>query len=167
VWHVTYRSLVAHRLRLALTAVAVVLGIAFVSGTFVLTDTLKAAFDEVFAEVTADVDVVVRGRQAFSGRLSHDQRPAIPEEILGSLSAVEGVAAVEGRLEGVAQLVDAAGAPIGAFGAPAIGASAPLHEQLAEVDLRAGRYPQRPGEVALDAQTAARNGFALGTPSRS
>jgi putative ABC transport system permease protein len=161
-WHITWRSLLAHRLRLALTAVAVVLGIAFVSGTFVLTDTLRASFDELFAEVTSGVDLTVRGRQAFSGSLSQDQRPPVPESIVAALSSVDGIAAVEGEVQGVAQLLDAHGQPIGGLGPPTIGASAPVHSELASADLRAGRYPARSGEVAIDAGTAAKHGFAVG-----
>jgi len=58
-WRATIRGLLARRVRLALTAAAVVLGVAFVSATYVLTDTVKAAFDEVFSQTLSRVDLSV------------------------------------------------------------------------------------------------------------
>jgi putative ABC transport system permease protein len=54
------KGLLAHKLRLALTAIAVVLGVAFVAGTFVLTDTINKTFDTLFTEISAGTDITVR-----------------------------------------------------------------------------------------------------------
>ena len=67
-----FKSLLAKKLRLVLTAVSVVLGIGFVSGTYVLTDTMNAAFEELFAQTSGASDVVVRS--ALGLRL-HGRRP--------------------------------------------------------------------------------------------
>ena len=59
-WRATWKSLLARKVRLALTVLAIVLGVGFVAGTYVLTDTLNAAFSQVFSIATGSVDVVVR-----------------------------------------------------------------------------------------------------------
>jgi putative ABC transport system permease protein len=60
------KSLLAHKLRLALTAISVVLGVSFITGTFVLTDTLSRTFDTLFGDVYRNTDVVVRAKAAFT-----------------------------------------------------------------------------------------------------
>ena len=62
----TLKGLAAHKLRLALTALAIVLGVSFVAGTYVLTDTISKTFDELFQNVTQNVDVVVRSRDTIA-----------------------------------------------------------------------------------------------------
>ena len=64
---VTVKSLLAHKFRLAATALAVMLGVAFMAGTLVLTDTISRTFDELFGDVFQDTDAVVRREAAFSG----------------------------------------------------------------------------------------------------
>jgi putative ABC transport system permease protein len=65
-WKVTIKGLVAHKLRLALTALAIVLGVTFVSGTYVLTDTLHSTFTSLFGHVYQNVSFEIRGKAAFS-----------------------------------------------------------------------------------------------------
>ena len=65
-WGVTLRGLMAHKLRLALTAIAIVLGVTFVTGTFILTDTLHSTFTNLFDNVYQHVDFEVRGKAVFS-----------------------------------------------------------------------------------------------------
>ncbi|MFD0852372.1 hypothetical protein ACFQ07_09065, partial [Actinomadura adrarensis] len=74
-WRFTFRSLLAHKLRLALTGLAVVLGVGFVSGTYVLTDTINRTFDELFTQVTQGVDVAVRGRESFASQTGEGRQP--------------------------------------------------------------------------------------------
>ena len=62
----TVKSLLARKLRLALTALSIVLGVGFIAGTFVLTDTMNKAFDELFSTATGSTDVIVRARTSFS-----------------------------------------------------------------------------------------------------
>ena len=71
-WRATFKSLLAKKLRLVLTALSVVLGVGFVAGTYVLTDTMNAAFEELFAQTSGASDVVVRS--ALGLRL-HGRRP--------------------------------------------------------------------------------------------
>ncbi len=166
-WRATLSSLMTHKLRLALTTLAIVLGVAFVSGTLIYTDTVRSTFDTVFGETTAAVDLNVRGvsqlADAQGGTQFEVQTPAVPGEVADRIAGVAGVAAIERNVEGFAQLVDAEGNPIGGGqGPPTLGFNAPAVEALAPSELRDGRYPTAAGEVAIDAATARSNGFAVG-----
>ncbi|CAN5211234.1 ABC transporter permease [soil metagenome] len=167
-WRATIKGLIAHKLRLALTSLAVVLGVAFVAGTFILTDTLNHTFDSLFTQANAGTDVVVRAKAAFtdtgdgpSGGGSIRER--IPEAMLASIREVDGVAAADGVIPGFAQLVDEQGEAIqGLPGAPVLGVGWSDNEALNPLDVRRGRAPVADGEVAIDAATARENGLSVG-----
>ncbi len=159
-WKATIRGFVAHKFRLALTVLAVVLGVGFVAGTYVLTDTMDRTFDDLFAEVTGRIDVVVRSEAEFVGQT--DERDPVPEELLDTVLAVDGVAVAEGGVDGYAQLVDKKGEAIGRTGPPTIGVSVSDVEEFHVLTVRAGRHPERDGEVAVDAVTARENDIAVG-----
>ena len=98
----------AHKLRLALTALAIVLGVTFISGTLVLTDTLHNTFTTLFGNIYKNVDFEVRGKAAFSNNPSNGGgavRKPIPESILPTVRQVPGVAYAEGTLSGFAQFI--------------------------------------------------------------
>ncbi|HEX6206994.1 MAG TPA: ABC transporter permease, partial [Actinomycetota bacterium] len=156
----TLKGLLAHKFRLALTAIAVVLGVAFVAGTLVLTDTIAKAFDEVFASAQEGVDVEVRAEA--SDLAAGGDRERIPEELLSVIQRVEGVDRVEGGVTGYAQIVDASGEATGTTGAPTFGISWPTYEGFSALSIREGRAPLTGGEVAIDAATAERHGFVIG-----
>jgi len=73
-WLVTWRGLLAKKLRFLATALAVVLGIGFMSGTLILTDTIRQTFNDLFASVTKGTDVVVRGQKLFDAQFGGRQR---------------------------------------------------------------------------------------------
>ena len=129
-WRTTFKSLFARKLRLALTALSIVLGVGFVAGTFVLTDTMNAAFDQLFGEIARGSDVVVRSVSAFTpeqagpGGGQTDERKPVPDSLLKTVEAVSGVASANGDVSGFAQMVDpATGKAIGSVGPPTIGAN--------------------------------------------
>ena len=94
---VMIKGLVAHKLRLGLTALAVVLGVAFVAGTFVLTDTLASTFDNLFAEATSKLDVQIRSTRELSARdPGAPTRGPVEASLLETVRKVEGVAEAEG-----------------------------------------------------------------------
>jgi putative ABC transport system permease protein len=164
-WRATYRSLLAHKLRLALTAVAVVLGVAFVAGTFMLTDTLERSFTSVMTTVAGGVDARVRPEgqgAAFADGGIGGSGGGIEPELLDEVRAVEGVAAADPEVGGIAQLLDASGQPIGGMGPPTLGFNAPSEPGISSTDLREGRFPEREGEIAIDAFTARTQGLAVG-----
>jgi putative ABC transport system permease protein len=167
VWRATLKSLLARKLRLALTTLAVVLGVGFVVGTLVLTDTLSRAFDEAFAGTVEGADVVVRGEAAFEpglggapGSEAFEEQPPVPEDLLQQVAGVEGVANAAGEVTGYAQLVDPnTGDPIETMGAPTIGAS--WNPVSGGLEVRTGR-PPGPGEIAVDEGTAERYDLRIG-----
>ncbi|MFP5318382.1 MAG: ABC transporter permease [Acidimicrobiia bacterium] len=159
----TLKGLLAHKLRLALTALSVVLGVAFVAGTFVLTDTINHTFDNVFAEVTAGVDVSVRARSGFGDDAPVEaQRDTVPASLVDLVGRVPGVARVEGSVGGYAQPVDREGKAVSTGGAPNLGFNWGQVEELNPLEVRTGRAPAAAGEVMFDAVTAREHDFELG-----
>ena len=156
----TLRSLLARKLRLALSGLAVVLGVSFVSGTFVLTDTLSRVFDELFAGVNAGTSVTVRGVSAL-GDEDAAAPPPVDEAVLDRVLAVDGVASATGRVSGYAELV-VDGAPVTSGGAPSLGVDIQPDSPLETLTLRDGAAPQGPDEVAVDKATADRVGLEVG-----
>jgi putative ABC transport system permease protein len=162
----TVRALLAHRLRLALTAVAIVLGVGFMAGTFILTDTMKASFDDVFAQTTAGIDVQVRNAQEVVDTESETgQRDPVPASLLGTIQRVDGVEAAEGSVFGVAVVIDPAGKPIMPQGPPTLGGSVGTLPGTG-FSATIGRNPGGPAEAVIDQPTFERHQFALGQPVR-
>jgi putative ABC transport system permease protein len=159
----TLKGLLAHKLRLAATALAIVLGVSFVAGTYVLTDTINATFTNLFDEVTQGIDVAVRSEESFATQ-GNEIRDPIPEEILNEVKAVDGVKVAEGSVtNGFAQFVDKDGKPVTTGGAPTLGVSiATAPELQAGTTIRSGRLPSGPNEMVVDAQSAEKHGFAPG-----
>src|ERR671921_866469 len=95
----TLKSLLSRKLRLVLSGLAVVLGVMFVSGAFVLTDTLSRSFDNLFATVYADTDVQVHAKPAVqTGDFDEDERAGagVPADQVDKVRAVPGVASAHG-----------------------------------------------------------------------
>lgn len=160
-WTATIRGLMARKVRLALTALAVVLGVAFVSGTYVLTDTLHRAFAEVSRQTEVGTDLVVRSRAPYGSEDA--QRARVPASLVERVRPVPGVLAAEGFLQGYAQFVSKDGRhAIQTSGAPTFGISWGTTDQVGPLRIERGRPPRRDGEVAMDAGTAHRNGFHVG-----
>lgn len=165
-WKATVKGIFARKVRLALTAVAVLLGVGFVSGTYVLTDTLNQSFQGVFGQTLAGVNLVVQRTAPFGGGGSAD-RERFPDSLVSTVKAVPGVADADGFVQGYAQFVDRSGHAIQSTGAPTLGIAwaqpgshGPL--RLIRDGTRPSRAPQRPGEVAMDLGTARRYGFHVG-----
>jgi putative ABC transport system permease protein len=159
-WRATVKGVIARKVRLALTALAVVLGVTFVSGTYVLTDTLKQSFGTLFSQYAAGVDLVVRSQAPFGNGSGTRQR--IPEGIVDAVRAVPGVDAADGFLQGYAQFIGKDGGAIQTAGAPTFGISWSGGNQVGPARIAAGFRPTRDGQVAMDVGTAERNGFRVG-----
>jgi putative ABC transport system permease protein len=163
-WKVTIKGLLAHKLRLALTGLAIVLGVTFISGTFVLTDTLHNTFSTLFGHVYQNVDFEIRGKAAFtdtSGGIN-TSRNAIPQSIVGSVRRIPGVAYAEGTVAGTAQFVAPDGKAIVNGGAPTLGLSYDPNSQLSALHLAEGTAPTTPRDVVMDEGTATTYHFAVG-----
>ena len=94
-FRLTLHSLWSHKRRLISTCVAVLLGVAFMAGTLVLTSTLNSVFDDLFAGMGEGVDAQVRGPVLFESEFQGTQRDLIHENTVDSIRAVPGVAGVE------------------------------------------------------------------------
>ena len=161
-----WKSILAHKMRLLSTTLSIVLGVAFIAGTYVLTDTMRAAFDDLFSSTTDGIDVAVRGEAEFTSALAETDRPPVPPEALDALAAVDGVRAVSGEVGGFAVIIDDEGNPVGGQGPPTIGINAPADEELTNATLRDGAFPTAADEVAIDAATAEAQELAVGDTVR-
>jgi putative ABC transport system permease protein len=163
-WRVTIKGLFAKKLRLVLTSIAVVLGVAFMSGTFVLTDTLGSVFDDLFGQQATDIDAVVQTKQTLSDDQQGPQAPRnpVPESLVATIESADGVAAVEGSVFGIAQVVGRDGEIVGNGNAPTFGFSWPSKPFASLYHLQSGTPPSAPDEIALDAKTASEGGYKVG-----
>jgi putative ABC transport system permease protein len=160
-WNVTIKGLLAHKLRLALTALAIVLGVTFISGTFVLTDTLHNTFSDLFGTVYSKVDFQVRG-VAQLGSGANATRNELPESLLATVRGVPGVAAAQGEVSGYAQFVAPDGKAIANGSAPNLAVTFDPDQQLSSLHLIAGGPPVASDDVVMDAATAQKYGFTVG-----
>jgi len=166
VWRATIKGLLAHKVRLGLTALAIVLGVGFVAGSYILTDTMNQAFDNLFSGIEKGVAVEVSGIPQFkaNGPGGEDAGTAerVPDSLIATVEQVPGVRVVEGSLSGYAQLVGKDGKAITTGGAPTIGTSVLRDPQLSAVTTRQGRIPTSPGEIGVDAATARKHDLHIG-----
>src|SRR6185436_2160801 len=158
----TIRSLLAHKLRLALTGLAIVLGVGFVAGTLILSDTLNATFDTLFKGIESGVDVRVRAKKSFSEQPDNDERQPVPASLLTEVRRIEGVKAAAGEVEGRAILIDHKGKAITPQGPPTLGETFTNVPGLSPFSVKEGRRPVGGNEVAIDAATAKKHGFRIG-----
>jgi len=169
-WRITFEGVVAHRLRYALTALAVLLGVAFIAGTFVLTDTMNSAFNGLYTQIYQGTAAVVRATQPFAPPTNFsNQRRLIDASLATTIEKVPGVRAVALDIEGYAQLVGKDGKPIGTVGngAPKLGAAWTDVTALNPLRLLPGGQPPRgPGQVVIDKHSADVGGFTVGDKVR-
>ena len=152
------KGVLAHKVRLAMTALAIVLGVAFVSGTYVFTDSIGSSFDDLMTEVNQRVDLYVRGTSEFGFRGER-----FDDEIVARVAALPDVAVAAPSIEGIAQLVDKDGKPIGGGGAPTFGFSyVPEAAGLTALEIREGDWPGSPTEVVVDSFAADANDLRVG-----
>ncbi|HXW79156.1 MAG TPA: FtsX-like permease family protein [Acidimicrobiales bacterium] len=159
---VTLKGLLAHKLRLALTSLAIVLGVTFISGTYVLTDTLHGLFSTLVSSVYQNIDFEVRGVAQFPGTAANAVRNPFPQSVLGTVSRVPGVEVADGQVGGYAQFLSPAGVPIANGGAPTIGLSFDPYPQLSVLRVVEGGPPRGPADVVIDSATAGKYGFHVG-----
>ena len=159
--NVTIKGLLAHKLRLALTALAIVLGVTFISGTFVLTDTLHNTFNNLFGTVYSKIDFEVRG-VAQLGTGANATRNELPESLLATVRGVPGVAAAQGEVSGYAQFIAPDGKAIANGSSPNLSVTYDPDPQLSSLHLIAGTPPTTSDDVVMDAATAQKYGFTVG-----
>jgi putative ABC transport system permease protein len=162
---VTLRGLFGHKLRLALTALAIVLGVTFISGTFVLTDTLNSTFSSLFSSVYHKIDFQVRGVPQLGSGANATRNP-LPESLVATVRAVPGVAGAFGEVQGYAQFIAPDGKAISNSGAPTLGVAFDPDQQISSLHLITGNPPTTSDDVVMDAATAHSHGFSVGQQVR-
>jgi putative ABC transport system permease protein len=160
---VALRGLLARRARLAMTALAVALGVTLVAGTYVFTDTINRSFDKIFETATKGTDAVISPHQTIRSFDDSSQLPAFDAALLERVKAADGVAAAEGGIfDQHGTILDKDGERVSTGGPPNFITSHAQIERFESFQLDGGRFPATAGEVALDAQTAKKKDFALG-----
>jgi putative ABC transport system permease protein len=164
---VAVKGLLFRRGRTALIAIAIVIGVALVSGTYVLTDTVTRAFNSVFSTSYAKTSAVISGKSIVSESVAGNV--TIPESLVRRVRALPGVQAATGAIFSVgsatdrARLLDRQGRTIGAGGAPSFGFGfEPAAARFNPLNLTAGHWASGDGEVVIDKGVADRYGFELG-----
>ena len=159
------RGLLARKFRLFATALAVTLGVAFMAGTLVLTDTIGKTFNDLSSGVYKGTDAEVRAKAAFTGGMYIGaQRPFVDASLVRTLARVPGVARDEGSIYGYTRLIGKNGQTLGnpAQGAPTLGGNWNQVAALNPYHLLAGHAPQAPGQVVIDAKSARDGHLGIG-----
>ncbi|MEU4269205.1 ABC transporter permease [Streptomyces sp. NPDC026092] len=156
-------ALRAHKRRFVGTLTAILLGVAFLTGTLVMGDTLRTSFDSLFGSATSGTDAVVRSTSVVTvegeGRGTRD---SVPASLADQVAQVPGVAAAVPRIEGVGQLIGADGEPIGGQGPPTLAGNWIDDAALNPYALAEGRAPERSGEVVVNRGAAKTGDLAVG-----
>jgi putative ABC transport system permease protein len=167
----TLRGLLARKLRLALTALAIVLGVTFVTGTLVLGDTLNRTVNTLIGSVYQHVSFEIRGKAAFKDNspaavTSTADRKPVPESIMAEVRHLPGVAYAFGSTGGYAQFVAHDGSSIDDGAGKDLGFGFDPNQQLSPFRLVAGYAPLTRHDVVIDKATATKYGFAIGSRVR-
>ena len=163
---VALRGLAGRKLRAFLTALAIVLGVAMVSGTFVLTDMIDRAFNDIFTQSYANTDAYISGKSpGFTFEGDQVTPPSVSASILPAVRRLPDVQAAAGTVadDAVTKIIDRKGKPITTGGAPTFGFGIDYSEpRFNPLKLTAGRWPTAPNEVAIDSGTAGDQNYEVG-----
>lgn len=156
------KSLLGRKVRLLMSTFAIVLGVAFVAGSLIFSDTLGRSFTAIFASSVGDVVVRPQGVEASGMPTTR----TVPGRIATRLGTVDGAARVDGNVEAVGvYVISKDNKAVGGFGPPAFGGNwtgAPAGHGLEGLSIIAGRAPSGPDEVVLDESTAERADYFVG-----
>jgi putative ABC transport system permease protein len=160
---VALKGLLGRKLRTTLTAFAIVLGVAMISGAFVLTDTLGKSLNHIYKQSYAASDAVISSEEAVNTGDTTPEAPAFSAGVLRKVERLPGVHLAQGSIQDRAQLVDRNGKAIGtADNATAVGVDPAADQSLNPLRLVAGRWPHGDREIAIDKTTARKHHFRLG-----
>jgi putative ABC transport system permease protein len=166
---VSLRGLFGRKLRTILTSLAIVLGVAMVSGGYVLTDSISKAFDTIFAASYDQTDAVISGKSLTD--YSNGGRATVSRELLERVRSTPGVAAAAGSIFDLnsnadqAKIIDKNGKVVEGGGNPTFGMGVdPKQPRFNPLKLTSGHWASGAGEVVIDETTATRYDFAVGDP---
>ncbi|MFF3752940.1 ABC transporter permease [Streptomyces sp. NPDC002018] len=162
------RNFFAHKGRMALSAVAVLLSVAFVSGTLVFTDTMNTTFDKLFAATSSDVTVSPKSARGADETVQTGRPESLPASVVETVGTADGVRSAEGAVSSMSvTVVDAGNKNVGATtGAPTIAGNWTRND-LRSMEITSGHAPRGPTEVMVDADTADKHGLAIGDELRT
>jgi putative ABC transport system permease protein len=158
----TIKGLLAHKLRLALTSLAIMIGVTFITGAFVLSDTLHATFESLVGNADQSIDFQVRGDAQLSTSGANAVRNPIPGSLRSTIGHLLGVETAEGQVAGYAQFVSHRGTAIAGGIGGTVGVNFGADTEVAAIRLVGGRAPTNPDDVVMDAGTAAKYHFSVG-----
>ncbi|HEY4349098.1 MAG TPA: FtsX-like permease family protein [Gaiellaceae bacterium] len=165
---VALKDVLGRKLRLILTSLAIVMGVAMVSGTFILTDTINGGFKTIFTTANAGSDAVITGKEVFGGS---DNAPPFPESTLTKVRGLPGVSEAEGgvggRTDEQVRFIGRNGKEVGGTGgAPGLAFSVESNgdPRFNPLVLVSGAWPSGPHEIAMDQHTASSQHYAIGDP---
>ena len=152
-FRLTIKEIAAKKLRLIATAMAVVLGVSFLSGTLVLTDTVTKTFDTLLADANAGTDAYVRGESPLDLSFG-EARPRIDTALVDQLRRVDGVAEVGVRVTGYAQILDKHAKAVGSPDTGLLGMNWSPVDKLNPFRLTEGHAPTTDDEIVIDKHSA-------------
>ncbi|OAH09750.1 ABC transporter permease [Streptomyces jeddahensis] len=160
---ISLSSLRAHKRRFAGTFFAVFLGVAFLTGTLVMGDTLRASFDTMFGNAASGTDAVVRSADTITapGERQGVRRP-VDTSLVATVEKTPGVAAAAADIQGAGQLVGSDGEPIGGQGPPTLAGNWIDDPKLNPYRLAEGRAASKPGEVVVNRGAAEAGDLKIG-----
>jgi len=164
-WNVTIKGLLGHKTRFVSTFLAVFLGVSFLAGTLVLTDTIKTSFNDLFGDVFRGTDAYVRSTQKISGERGSDVRKRLDDSLVQTVKNVNGVADASPEIQADnTQPVGSDGKAIGnpGRGAPTFGANWVDNPKLNPFHIDQGRPPTADDEVAIDKSSATKGHLNVG-----
>jgi putative ABC transport system permease protein len=162
---VALKGIAGRKVRALLTAISIILGVAMISGTYVLTDTINNGFDTIFTQSYQNADVVITGKAAFDSAEGETvEPPTMPETLLRKIQRLPGVALAAGSVTSDSlKLIGKDGKVISTGGAPSLGFSVtPSGQPFNPTKLTEGHWPLGSGAVVIDKATASGHGFHVG-----
>jgi putative ABC transport system permease protein len=162
---VAIKGLLGRKLRTVLTALAIILGVAMISGTYILTDTITGAFTSIVDKSYQNADAVISGKVAFKNTNSNTQQtPAFPAAVLTKVRQLPQTGSAAGVVTDEAHLVGRDGKIIASGGSPPIAYSvdAAGDQRFNPLTLSTGKWPVGNGQIAIDENTATTKHFAVG-----
>ncbi len=159
---IAWRSLTAHKLRTFLTTLAILLGVAMISGTYVLTDQIDKGFQQIFTDAYKGTDVAVTRKQVFTGDMT-SATAGLPQSLVGNVQRVPGVATAVGYVAG-SGAVAVNGKVVGTGGSPTLFFSySPEMQQLQPNTFVRGAPPSKSGEVGIIQKLATDSKLGVGS----
>jgi putative ABC transport system permease protein len=157
---VALKGLLGRKVRAVLTSLAIVLGVAMISGTFVLTDTIKKAFTAVYDSAYQGTSVIVTGKEIVKESSS---RPTVPASLLTRVRALPGVDGAAGSVADTVRLIGRDGKAIGATNGEGEGFGVdPRQPRFSPIQLTAGTWASGPRQVVIDSNTASKHHYKVG-----